>query len=233
MVKKSNIDYLKSLRPSKVKKPQYRAMADDIIDLYINGDIPNIKTAINLISKLDSTKPASTVAKVNLFLDAKKLLSSPSNLDAGLEDEYKAVAAPVVKPRLVSSYVSKPKKAIVEKLIRYFVSGEAHFTTRYERTSRQKITRQMHTVIDEHKSHQTYSKNIYASSSDNAKLQFKDLMRHEIEDPEQYRMIRTLDDVQFKQVISETSLTATHSKNILMKRANVMNYSFICEDRTK
>ena len=53
MVKKSNIDYLKSLRPLKVKKPQYRAMADDIIDLYTNGDIPNIKTAINLISKLD------------------------------------------------------------------------------------------------------------------------------------------------------------------------------------
>ena len=72
-------------------------MADDIIDLYTNGDIPKIKTAINLINKLDSTKPASTVAKVNLFLDAKKLLSSPSNLDAGLEDEYKAVAAPVVK----------------------------------------------------------------------------------------------------------------------------------------
>ena len=67
MVKKTNIDYLKSLRPSKVKKPQYRAMADDIIDLYINGDIPNIKTAINLINKLDSTKPASTVAKVNFF----------------------------------------------------------------------------------------------------------------------------------------------------------------------
>ena len=138
MVKKTNIDYLKSLRPSKVKKPQYRAMADDIIDLYTNGDIPNIKTAINLISQLDSTKPASTVAKVNLFLDAKKLLSSPSNLDAGLEDEYKAVAAPVVKPRLVSSYVSKPKKAKVEKLILYFLSGEAHFTTRYEHTSRQK-----------------------------------------------------------------------------------------------
>ena len=49
MVKKTNIDYLKSLRPSKVKKPQYRAMADDIIDLYTNGDIPNLKTAINLI----------------------------------------------------------------------------------------------------------------------------------------------------------------------------------------
>jgi len=87
----------------------------------------------------------------------------------------------------------------------------------------------MHTVIDEHKSHQTYSKNIYASSSDNAKLQFKDLMRHEIEDPEQYRMIRTLGDVQFTQVISETSLTATHSKNMLMKRGDVMNYSFITE----
>ena len=109
------------------------------------------------------------------------MLSSPSNLDAGLEDEYKAVAAPVVKPRLVSSYVSKPKKAKTEKLIRYFITGDAHFTTRYERTSRQKITKQMLTVLDEHKSHPTYSKNIYASSSDNAKLQFKELMRHEIE----------------------------------------------------
>ena len=91
----------------------------------------------------------------------------------------------------------------------------------------------MHTVVDTHKSHQNYSKNIYASSPDNAKLHFKDLMRHEIEDPEQYRMIRTLDDVQFKQVISETSLTATQSKNMLMKRGDIMNYSFITEDRTK
>ena len=91
----------------------------------------------------------------------------------------------------------------------------------------------MHTVIDTHKSQQTYSKNIYASSPENAKIQFRDLMRHEIEDPEQYRMIRTLDDVQFKQVISETSLTATHSKNMLMKRGDIMNYSFITEDKSK
>jgi len=99
------------------------------------------------------------------------------------------VAAPVVKPRLVSSYVFKPKKAIAEKLMRYFVSGDAYFTTRYERTSRQKITKQMHTVIDEHKTHQTYSKNIYASSSNSAKMQFTELMRHETEDPEPYKII--------------------------------------------
>ena len=83
MVKKSSIDLLKSLRSSKIKKPQYRAMADDIIELYTNGDIPNLKTAINLINKFDSTKPASTIAKVNLFLDTKKLPSSPSKLDTG------------------------------------------------------------------------------------------------------------------------------------------------------
>ena len=58
-------------------------------------------------------------------------------------------------------------------------------------------------------------------------------MRREIEDPEQYKLIRTLDDVEFKQVISETSLTATQPKNMLMKRGDVMNYSFITEDKSK
>ena len=46
---KKNVDYLNAIRP--VKKSQYRANADAIIQQYANREITNFKTALNFLLK--------------------------------------------------------------------------------------------------------------------------------------------------------------------------------------
>ena len=62
----NNIFLLKNLRP-KMNSP-YRKDADVIISMYERGEIKNIKTSINLISKLASTRPEATASKINEYL---------------------------------------------------------------------------------------------------------------------------------------------------------------------
>ena len=67
-----NVIYLKNFRP-KINSP-YRKDADVIISMYERGEIKNIKTASNLVSKLASTRPEATASKINEYLSVKKSL---------------------------------------------------------------------------------------------------------------------------------------------------------------
>ena len=51
----NNLFLLKNMRPKSGSK--YRADADVIVSMYEHGEIKNVKTAFNLISKLASNSP--------------------------------------------------------------------------------------------------------------------------------------------------------------------------------
>ena len=83
-----NVIYLKNLRPRSTSP--YRKDADKIVTMYENGEIGNIKTAINLISKLASTRPEATASKINEYLSVQKSLNIKpvvSRLDANMDED--------------------------------------------------------------------------------------------------------------------------------------------------
>jgi hypothetical protein len=64
---------LQTLRP-KTESP-YSKGADNIIEMYRTGEISNVKTAINLVAKLNSTRPQITASKIKEYLEIKKELA--------------------------------------------------------------------------------------------------------------------------------------------------------------
>ena len=65
----NNIFRLKNMRP-KTTSP-YRQDADVIVAMYERGEIKNVKTAFNLISKLASTRPEATASKINEYIGSE------------------------------------------------------------------------------------------------------------------------------------------------------------------
>ena len=93
-----NIIYLKNFRP-KMNSP-YRADADAVISMYEKGEIKNIKTAINLISKLASKRPEITRSKINDYLEIKKIIEPKivkSHLDKDLDEDADYTIKPATK----------------------------------------------------------------------------------------------------------------------------------------
>ena len=122
--------------------------------MYENGEIGNIKTAINLISKLASTRPEATSTKINEYLSVKKTLHikpAISPLDKGLDEDADYTIQPAIKqPGLRSTPKSKivsiEKKFIVQpNLERFFMSAKVSHTTTYEKTNKNRKTKALHT----------------------------------------------------------------------------------------
>ena len=68
----NNIFLLKNMRPKSISP--YRKDADVIISMYERGEIKNVKTAFNLVSKLASTRPEATASKINEYLSLRSPL---------------------------------------------------------------------------------------------------------------------------------------------------------------
>ena len=84
----NNLFLLKNMRPKTGSK--YRNDADKIITMYERGEIANVKTAFNLVSKLASTRPEATASKIHEYLSVKKTLHIKpvvSHLDKGLDED--------------------------------------------------------------------------------------------------------------------------------------------------
>ncbi len=74
--------------------------------MYERGEINNIKTASNLLSKLASTRPEATVSKINEYLSVKKSLNIKpvvSNLDKGLDEDADYTIQPSIKYEAIRS----------------------------------------------------------------------------------------------------------------------------------
>ena len=108
-----NIVYLKNLRPKSTSP--FRKDADVIVAMYERGEIKNIKTALNLISKLASTRPEATASKINEYLSIQKSLNIKpvvSHLDKGLDEDADYTITPAIKQPSIRS-TPKPKAQIV------------------------------------------------------------------------------------------------------------------------
>ncbi len=100
------------MRP-KMNSP-HRKDADVIVAVYERGDIKNIKTASNRISKLASTRPEATASKINEYLSVKKTLHikpAASHPDKGLDEDADYTIQPVIKHEAIQS-TPKPKVSI-------------------------------------------------------------------------------------------------------------------------
>jgi hypothetical protein len=101
------------MRPKTGSK--YRNDADKIISMYERGEIANVKTAFNLVSKLASTRPEATASKINEYLSVKKSLNIKpvvSHLDKGLDEDADYTITPAIKQPSIRS-TPKPKAQIV------------------------------------------------------------------------------------------------------------------------
>ena len=68
--------------------------------MYERGEIKNIKTAINLISKLASTRPEATASKLNEYLSIQKSLNIKpvvSRLDVNMDEDADYTIQPSIK----------------------------------------------------------------------------------------------------------------------------------------
>ncbi len=100
---------------SKKTGSQYRNDADKIISMYERGEIANAKTALNLVSKLASTRPEATASTINEYLSVKKTLHIKpvvSRLDANMDEDADYTIQPYIKQQSIRS-TPKPKAQIV------------------------------------------------------------------------------------------------------------------------
>jgi hypothetical protein len=94
----NNLFLLKNKRPKSTSP--YRKDADVIISIYERGEIKNVKTAINLVSKLNSTRPEATASKINEYLSVQKSFNIKpvvSRLDANMDEDADYTIKPSIK----------------------------------------------------------------------------------------------------------------------------------------
>ena len=176
----NNIFLLKNMRPKSISP--YRKDADVIISMYERGEIKNVKTAFNLVSKLNSTRPEATASKINEYLSVKKALHIKpvvSHLDKGLDEDVDYTIQPTIKHEAIRStpkpkIVSIKKKAyIAPKLERFFMRAEVKYSTTYEKMNKNRKTKALHSHYYSRTENQAIDRTIMATSQAEAKKQFK------------------------------------------------------------
>jgi len=228
---KKNVNLLQGVRPSKAS--QYRATADAIIDQYANREITNFKTAMNFILKLGSKRPEVSKAKFDAYLNANKpITAQKSRLDVGVNDEPVGKVAKQ-KTTLRSTPVAKPsiKKKVPQKLTNFFIRANVKTSTTYERTHRNRTTKQMYTHQHSVPNFEYINKTITATSESKARAIFADSLTSEIINHDNYKSNTTVDDINIVQIEAESSFQATPTKSMMMKSARVIDYDFIPENQ--
>ena len=146
--KMKNVMFLESILPPKTS--QYRETAQAIIQQYATRQITNIKTCLNLVLKLSSKRPELTAKKINAYVEANKpQVIEKSKLDFGINNDDDKFTPIVAKKKITlrSKPKAKPtiKKLIPTKLYNWFIRANVNATTKYEKTNKNRITKQLHT----------------------------------------------------------------------------------------
>ena len=223
---KKNVTYLESIRPAKTS--QYRSTADAIIIQYATREIVNIKTAENLILKLSSKRPAITAKKFNDYVETNKPIVQTKSLldkDIDTEDDYQPITAKK-KTTITSTPKQKMsiKKKVPSKLYNWFIRANIKATTTFEKTTKNRQTKQLDTNYYSIPLNQNINKTIIASSSAEAQQIFENDFRSSItaDNDFNYKKTITIDDIDYKQTINESSFTAIKTDQMLMTRADIM-----------
>jgi hypothetical protein len=208
-----NSVYLKNLRP-KINSP-YRQYADAIISMYEQGEIKNIKTSINLISKLTSTRPEATASKKNEYLsDQKSLNIKPvvSHLHKDLDEDADYTIQPAIKqPSIRSTPMPKTKiisikkqRTVQPKLECFFMRANGSYTSTYEKMNKSRKTKALHSHYYSRTEHLAIDRTSYATSQSEAKNQFQAEITDDIEERDHYKKSRKVDDFTITQATQES-----------------------------
>jgi hypothetical protein len=227
-----NIVYLRNLRPKSISP--YRKDADVIVAMYERGEIKNIKTAINLISKLASTRPEATASKINEYLSVQKSLNIKpvvSHLDKGLDEDAdytikSDIKQPAIRstPKPKAQIVSIKKKLIVQpKLERFCMRANVSYTSTYEKMNKSRKTKALHSHYYSRTENQAIDRTIYATSEVEARKQFKAEITDDIEERDHYKKSRKVDDFDITQSTPESEYKQEGSGSMLMRSAITSN----------
>ena len=207
--------------------------------MYENVEIGNIKTAINLISKLASTRPEATSTKINEYLSVKKTLHikpAVSHLDKGLDEDADYTIQPAIKQPAIRStpkpkIVSIKKQIIVQpKLERFFMRANVSYTTTYEKTNKHRKTKALHTSYFDRSEKQAIDRTIMATSQSEARKQFQQEIADDIVERDHYKKSRVVDDFDITQATPESEYKQEGSGSMMMRSAEHIEYDFIPED---
>jgi hypothetical protein len=115
--------------------------------MYERGEIKNIKTASNLISKLASTRPEATSSKINEYLSVKKALHIKpvvSRLDANMDEGSDYTIQPSIKQQSIRSTPMPKAKIISIKKQRTHMRANVKYSTTYEKMNKIRKTKALH-----------------------------------------------------------------------------------------
>ena len=175
---RKNLEFINSVKPAKTSA--YRSTAEAIIEKYATREITNFKTALNLVLKLGSKRPEITAKKFNDYVESiKPKVKEVSKLDFGIEldeDDYKPIES---KKKITLRSTPKPKeiikKLIPTKLYNFFVRANIKATTTYEKTNKNRTTKNLHTHYYDVQMDQNINKTVIASS----KIQAREIFEHD------------------------------------------------------
>ena len=209
--------------------------------MYSKGEIGNVKTAINLISKLASTRPEATASKINEYLSIQKSLNIKpvvSRLDVNMDEDADYTIKPAIKqasirstPKPKAQIVSIKKKIIVQpKLERFFMRAQVSFTSTYEMMNKSRKTKALHSHYYSRTEHQAIDRTIYATSEAEARKQFQAEITDDIEERDNYKKSRKVDEFDITQATPESEYKQEGAGSMMMRSADNIEYDFIPED---
>ena len=118
---RKNLQLIHLVKPAKTSP--YRPTAEAIIQQYASREIPNFKTALNLVLKLSSKRPELTQKKFNTYIEANKpAIREQSKLDFGLDtdDDFKPM---IKKPKITIRSTPKRNQLLKSLYQQSFIIG--------------------------------------------------------------------------------------------------------------
>ena len=123
------------------------------------------------------------------------------------------------------------KKLIPRKLENFFIRAKIRSTTTHERTHKNRKTKLMQTYAHAVPNVQFINRNNMASTKKEGEQIFTSEIVDSFDDAEpEYKKYQQINDVDIVQSVSQSSFSATATKSMMMRSAEVVNYNFIPHD---
>ena len=163
------------------------------------------------MSKLASKRPEITRAKVNDYLEIKKMIEPKtvkSHLDKDLNEDVDYTIKPATKqislrsttvPKVKVMQSIKKKSTIQPKLERFFMKANLTYSTTYEKANEHSKTKELHTSSYKRIEHQVVELPIWATSKEDARIKFENEITNDMEERDNYKkIVKLISSILFK-----------------------------------